>query len=99
MIVGIKVEPIVGCIAAGDTEPFLEQGRPVYKRAFGTVVDIKDGRRGRKLLKIKNVDYYFPLYRIEHFTFGGVMVPNPYYDRRRVVLDNDKIMRKLLAKK
>ena len=86
----INIVPKIGDNAIGETLPFEYHGTAYVKRVEGEIEDVKNG-----LYKIRDYNFLFPLHRILVFTFGGIPIQNPSYDKALVDEENRKEIERL----
>jgi len=86
--------PEIGEMAYVVTLPFLnKQQQPYVKHITGIVEEIKSSP---ERYKIKEVDDWFPIYRIKNFSFGGILVYNYKYNEKKCFIEDKQHLRALI---
>jgi len=91
MYIHVVVKPEVGEIAY-----CFGILRPVNKLPFmeaieGFIVEVDDD-----WIRVKNISYKIPIYRVVYYTFGGIRMANDEYDQERVDRENQSMYEKLM---
>lgn len=88
----IIIKPEIGELAYVVTLPFLnDKKQPYIRHITGLIESIKKNKR----YKIKEIDDWFPIYRIKSFGFGGIMLLNDHYNESRCYQEDKQYLRKL----
>jgi len=89
----IMIIPEIGELAYIITLPFLNENKnPYIRHITGMIENIKGSP---KKYKIKEIDDWFPIYRIKSYSFGGILLPNDRFDENKCYIEDKQYLRTL----
>ena len=94
----VAIELIVGCVAFGICPAEKTTAGPFQNLIIGKVTNIDESQiMGRRDITLKTdmptvLSTVLPEWRIAEFDFGGVAMPNPWFDQARITIEDTKIL-------